>query len=230
VGGRKLIILSPKHWELCKLLGTDNHAQGIRKAMNLISAVVEKNLEKAAQVLEVPPICEDIEAQLLEFFPALETGNKGVSHLMSELMFGEAFLFVDEESQTINRVVNVLELKIYSDSCPGKVIKERKQVWHKTGETVERDMFVSEKIQNNANIETEIERAISEELSLSPSCIEKFEILSEKLVPNPKSAYKGLDSYSKLITVEVWITGVQPQDTYIEKQSEKDIYFQWVNA
>jgi hypothetical protein len=198
--------------------------------MNLISAVAKKNLEKVAQVLEVPPTCEDIEAQLLEFFPALETGNKGVEHLMSELMLGESSLFVCEQSQTINRVVNVLELKIYSDSCLGKVIKEQKQVWHKTGKTVERDMFVSEKIQNNASIETEIKRTISEELSLSPSCIERFEIISEKLVPNPKSAYKGLDSYSNLITVEVWITGCTPQDTYTERQSEKDIYFQWVDV
>jgi hypothetical protein len=198
--------------------------------MNLINVAVEKNLEKAAQVLEVEPTYGDIEAQLLEFFPALKTGHKGVSHLMSELMLGESSLFVDEESLTVYRVVNVLELKIFSDNCPGKIVKETRQIWHKTGETVERDMFVSEKIQNNANIETEIERAISEELSLSSSCIERFEIISEKLVPNPKSAYRGIVSYSKLITVEVWITGAQPQDTYTEKQSEKNIYFQWVDV
>jgi hypothetical protein len=229
IGYRKLVTLSPEHWELCKQLGGNNYAQGIRKAMNVINMLSHKNLEKAAQVLDTEPTHDDIETQLLEFCPTLETGDKGINHLMSELLLGESYLSINDEGQIINRVVNVLELKIFSENCPRKVIKEIKQVWHKTGKVVERDIFVSEKITNGTDIETEIKRAISEELSLSSSHIDRFEIVNEKLIFNPKSAYKGIDSYSNIITIEVWVNGVSPLDIYIEKQLEKDTYFQWID-
>lgn len=228
IGERKMITLPDKYWELTNKLGVGNYAQGIRKAMQEVNVLVKQNLDKIADILSIENSYDAISEYLDEHFPAMATGRKGVEHLMSELMLGESYLSIDEEGQTVCRVVKVLELKIFSNYCPGKVIKETKQVWHKTGKTVERNVYVSEKITQGFDIEDEVKRAISEELGLDSSFITDFKLIGEKLVLNPQSAYKGIDSYSKLVTIEVWLKDVTSDDIYIEHQPEKDFYFSWV--
>jgi hypothetical protein len=225
-----MITLSLNHWDLSKRIGSDNYAQGIRKMANIAERMAEINLDNVAKILGVGNSYESIATQLMQLFPALETGVKRISHLMAELMLGEASLAIDKTEQTIFRIVNIIELKVFSENCPGKVIKESKQVWHKTGKVVERNIFVSEKIGTNVNIETEIKRALLEELSLPASQIERFEIIKDDLVLNTNSAYKVIDSYSKIKTIEVWVNNVSPSDIYIEKQAEKDTFFEWVDC
>lgn len=223
MGVAKLIRLPESYWEFCYKIGNNNYAEGVREMIKAMEVAANQHIRKQAELFGCSSTIEALAQAIKDKFPGIESGRKNHTDLASEIVLGEAII-----NESLERIVNIVQLRIKCPNGSGKIVVEDRQVL-KNGKVVERRdngkrRLPTEKMYSSENPVNAAFRAVSEELGISASSVVAGDLY---ISPNTESAYVGIKSFAILHPVMVEIAVEDYRIEYQEVGENKTTYFIW---
>jgi len=177
---------------------------------------------------------EEWREKLMETGVPLDEWGKGeaktLDHLIGEIVERVTVMVFDEEKSVWMRELEGIEIVVFYDH-PDKgvlLLKEDRQVFS-DGRIRKRGFsWVSEKVEENEEVDIAAIRGLKEELELSPPFKRGPIKKGKKLVEEDSRSYPGLPTKYDMDCFEVWLTPEQfNPEGYVEEQEDKTTFFVW---